>query len=93
MDNKTLIDNLSSRLNLPQDEIAAMQADLVGVIADALVDSDSVAIPSFGNFEPKKRLERISVHPVSGKRLLIPPKLVASFRPSAILKQSISRQK
>lgn len=86
MDNKTLLDNVAASVDCPNEKAAALQAALCSVIADALTDADVVAIPSFGNFESKKRLERVSVHPASGKRMLIPPKMVVSFRPSAILK-------
>ena len=37
-------------------------------------------------FEIKKKLERISVNPVTKQRLLVPPKLVLTFRPSNVLK-------
>lgn len=90
MDNKTLIETVASRLSLNKEEAVALQAALASVIADSLLEGDSVAIPSFGNFETKKRQERVSVHPATGKRLLVPPKIVAAFRPSAVLKSRLS---
>ena len=38
-------------------------------------------------FEVKKKLERVSVNPVTKQRLLIPPKLMLTFKPSAGLKE------
>lgn len=90
MDNKTLIETVASRLSLNKEEAVALQAALASVIADSLLEGDSVAVPSFGNFETKKRQERVSVHPATGKRLLVPPKIVAAFRPSAVLKSRLS---
>lgn len=52
-------------------------------------EMDVVSVPGFGSFEPRKRLERISFQPSTGKRLLIPPKIVLGFRPSAVLKQKV----
>lgn len=92
MDNKTLLESVANKLDISAVEAAELQSSLAEVIAEALLDSDIVAIPSFGNLESKKRLERVSVHPASGKRLLIPPKIVAAFRPSAILKQRIASE-
>lgn len=92
MDNKTLLESVANKLDISAAEAAELQSSLAEVIAEALLDSDIVAIPSFGNLESKKRLERVSVHPASGKRLLIPPKIVAAFRPSAILKQRIASE-
>lgn len=50
---------------------------------------DIVTLPGFGNFEAKKRLERVMVMPGTGKRMLLPPKMVLTFKPSAILKQKM----
>ncbi|MCM1377660.1 MAG: HU family DNA-binding protein [Clostridium sp.] len=90
MDNKTLIDSIADKLECSQQEVADLLADFSTLMGNILLDSDVVAIPSFGNFETKKRLERISVHPSSGKRLLVPPKLVVGFKPSAVLKAKLS---
>lgn len=89
MDNKTLLDNISARTGMAPETVAKLAAAMADIIAQCGVEMDTVAIPSFGNFEPKKRQERISVHPATGKRLLIPPKIVMGFKPSAILKSQL----
>lgn len=50
---------------------------------------DSVSIQGFGTFEPRKKLERITVNPATGKRMLIPPRIVLTFKPGAVLKNRI----
>ena len=45
-----------------------------------------IAIQGFGSFEVKKKAERISINPASKQRMLVPPKLVLSYRPSNTLK-------
>lgn len=89
MDQKTLSERLSAQLELPASDIAKLNAALVDVLADTCGELGSVALPGFGVFEGRKRTERVTVHPSSGKRLLIPPKIQISFRPSALLKQKI----
>lgn len=89
MDFKTLIDKIAERTDIPTQEVVRLNSALADALANILMEGDSVAIPAFGNFESKKRMERISVHPASGKRLLVPPKIVASFKPSAILKSRL----
>ncbi|MDE5673785.1 MAG: HU family DNA-binding protein, partial [Muribaculaceae bacterium] len=56
-------------------------------------DLDSISVPSFGTFEPRKRLERVALHPASGKRLLVPPKIVLTFKPSVLLKQKTRNER
>lgn len=87
MDSKTFIAELGRRLGESPEDVSAVVSALGSVLADAMKEGDTVAVPGFGNFEPKKRNERESVHPSSGKRILIPPKLTIVFKPSTLLKQ------
>lgn len=89
MDYKTLIDTLSKRVNAGKEETMEMMASLSDVITECALEGDVISFPGFGNFEPKKRNERVSVHPSSGKRMLIPPKITLSFKPSSLLKQKV----
>lgn len=91
MDYKTFIETLSQRVNAGKDETYEMVESLCEVIADTALAGDTVTFPGFGSFEPRKRNERVSVHPSSGKRMLLPPKITLSFRASTILKQKIRK--
>lgn len=90
MDNKTLIDSLSKRCGRSKADVTTLINGLAETIRDKCSDMDIVAVPGFGSFEPKKRLERVSIHPQTGKRLLVPPKIVVAFKPSALLKQKMN---
>lgn len=89
MDYKTFLETLSQRVNAGKDETSDMVASLCDVLIDAALEGDSVAFPGFGSFEPRKREERIALHPSTGKRMLIPPKITLTFRPSTLLKQKV----
>jgi len=66
-----------------------MTRQLVEALNGILADGDSLTVHGFGSFEVKKKEERLSVNPQSGKRFMIPPKLVPAFRPGASLKERI----
>ncbi len=89
MDNKTLVDTLSKNLDISRDTVISLIDGLSAVVGECGAELDSISIPAFGTFEPRKRMERVAVHPASGKRLLVPPKIVLSFKPSPVLKQRI----
>lgn len=89
MDNKTFTEILSADLGLPKEEVENLTSALAGLIGEKVAQLDTVSLPCFGAFEPKKRQERIVVHPATGNRLLVPPKIVISFRPATALKQKI----
>ena len=67
-------------------DAAANVDTFVGVVTERLKENDQINLSGFGVFDVKMRRERISVNPKTGQRMLIPPKIVPSFRPSAKLK-------
>lgn len=72
-------------------DINLLCTELAAAIGESVAAGDSVAVPSFGSFEPKKRNERVALHPSTGKKILIPPKISVVFKPSAMLKQKIRK--
>ncbi|MDE5773866.1 MAG: HU family DNA-binding protein [Muribaculaceae bacterium] len=91
MDNKTIVENISRELNLKKDEVKKLMTTFCSQLADSCINGDVFVAPGFGQFEPRKKSERLATHPSSGKRLLIPPKLTICFKPSAILKSRIQK--
>lgn len=89
MDNKALKKLLLESTGKSSSEIDSFIEGVIGIIKDRCADMDTIAIPGFGTFEPRKRLERINIHPTSGKRILIPPKISLTFKTSAVLKQKL----
>lgn len=89
MDSKTLTERLSKDLNISKEEVEDLIEGFSTVVGECAINQDTVTFPGFGAFEPKKRLERVAVHPATGNKLLVPPKIVLSFRPATSLKQKI----
>lgn len=90
MDNKTLIDTLSKNLNIPQATTTKLIEGLASSLGQCGAQLDSVNVAGFGLFEPRKRMERVALHPASGKRLLIPPKIVLNFKSASNLKHRVN---
>lgn len=89
MDNKKLVETLATKLGRSADDINKLQEGLAGVLRTRCGDLDSVIVPGFGTFEPRKRNERVMVNPKTGKRMLIPPKIVLGFKVSNVLKSKL----
>ena len=89
MNNKELMAALAKRMNWSTQEVAQMVSAMNAVISSRLIDNDTLHLTGFGLFEVKKKSERISVNPVSGKRYLVPPKLVPVFKPGTTLKNKL----
>jgi nucleoid DNA-binding protein len=89
MDNRHLQNTISKRMRRSDADVAKLLDAFVTVVKERCGELDSIAIPGFGTFEPKKKLERISVNPATGKKMLIPPKITLNFKPSTLLKSKI----
>lgn len=93
MDNKKFMEELSSRLDISLSTVGVLIEGLCSEFAKNSANLDDIVVPGFGSFETKLREERIAVHPASGKRLLIPPKINLTFKQSPVLKQKINNGK
>ncbi len=91
MNNKEFIADLAQRTGLRQDETQRMVNTLITAMGDCFLEGDSIQLTGFGLFEVKKKLERVMVSPNTGQRMLVPPKLVLSFRPNMLLRDKIKR--
>ena len=89
MNNKELIASISVKLNAPKSVVANLLETTMATCAQLLVEDKTIGFQSFGNFEVRKKDERLSVHPSTQIRTLIPPKLVVNFKQSNILKDKL----
>lgn len=62
-----------------------------GIIAVALDAGDKVTIPGFGTFSTRKRAARTGTNPSTGKKIQIPARNYAHFRPGKTLKERVEK--
>ncbi len=72
-------------------ETKKMVEDFINMFADYADDGSIYSIQGFGNFEVKKKMERIVVNPSTKQRMMVPPKLVLNFKPSASVKDKFKK--
>lgn len=89
MNNKKLVETVAQNIGRTPEDVSKLLEALAGVLRSKCSEMDSVFVPSFGTFEPKKRDERVMVHPRNGKRMLVPPKIVLNFKVSNVLKNKL----
>ena len=87
MNNKEFISELSRRFVYTNKDTTQLVSSVISIMTQQLQDGNTVAIQGFGTFEVRKKLERISINPATQQRMLIPPRLVLTYKPSAILKE------
>lgn len=89
MESKALIEKVAANLGRKPEDVDKLLDALAGVLRARCGEMDNVVIPGFGSFEPKQRNERVIIHPATGKRMLVPPKVVVGFKVSRVLKNKL----
>ena len=89
MNNKKFLTELSGKCQMSAEQAAQQIQTLIGVMENLWQNGDSVSLSGFGVLEVKKKNERVSVNPTTGVRMLVPPKLVLTYKPSSILKEKL----
>ena len=91
MNNKDFIAELSQRSGYSQDNTQRLVRCVIEAMASRFDEGENVAVPMFGTFELKNRMERIVVSPSTGQKMMVPPKLVLVFKPLAEIKQRLKK--
>lgn len=87
MNNKEFVETMANELKLKSSEVQQRVNALGKAIVEVLNDDTVLMLKNFGTFEVRKRLERVAMNPATRQKVLVPPKLTMSFRPSPSLKE------
>jgi len=93
MNYSELITALAQQLHLSKAEVGKRLDETTAIITAELLKSNIVSIMNFGTLEVKKRQERLCIHPNTGKKLLIPPKLIVKYRAFVSLNKKLKELK
>ena len=80
---------LMERHEMTRKDAIALIDGVFADIQDAVVASDTVKIPGFGQFKVRDRAARIGRNPATGEKVKIPAKRVFKFLPAKALKDAV----
>lgn len=86
MKHKDLLIAIASSMNQSEETVEKLVDATVEILRSQLIEGNTIGLQGFGSFELRRKEERLSVHPVTKIRTLIPPKLVVNFKQSSTLK-------
>jgi len=89
MTTKELIASIAAKSGLTKSQVADLLDATEDMIVQNLLDGKSVQIQNFGTLEVRQKKERLSVHPKTGERKMIPPKQQIAFKPTQSLKEEM----
>jgi nucleoid DNA-binding protein len=83
--------SLAEDLGVPQTRAREIVQKVCDGITEALVKEGRIQLGHFGTFLVKTRKARHGRNPRTGEKLVIPPKVVATFRPGPDLRERVGR--
>lgn len=89
MNNKELISLLAKKTGKPVQDTQMLLTKTCELLGKNFAEMNTLTIQGFGSFEVTKKQERLTIHPTTAKRLLIPPKMNLGFAASKIFKEKI----
>lgn len=92
MNNKELINELAEESGYTKEDSQRLVKSLIDTMSEDFEKGENVTISGFGTFEVKKKMERVLVNPTTGKKMLVPPKLVLVFKPSNSIKEQLKKK-
>lgn len=87
MNNKEFIAELASKSGYTNKDTSRLVSSVIEIMTQELQNGNAVVVQGFGTFEVKKKPEKILVNPATKQRMLVPPKLVLTYKSSANLKE------
>jgi nucleoid DNA-binding protein len=93
VEHKEVVKRMQQRLDCSKEEVESMLDAFCNIIVERCQQMDTIMIQGLGTFEARKKMERISVNPSTGKRMLIPPKITMVFKPSNAIKTQLKTKK
>lgn len=92
MTHKKLIVQMAQRMGWPQTKVSDTLDAAVALLNEKLSENAAISVPDFGVFETRRKSERISVNPQTGQRYLVPPCIVAAFKPAQAVKEQLKNR-
>lgn len=89
MNKAKLIDQMAKVSKLPKASCKKALEAFIKTVGQTLKGGKAVALTGFGTFSVMKRKSRVGINPATGKKMQIPAKKVAKFKPGKALRETV----
>jgi DNA-binding protein HU-beta len=90
MNKAKLVEHMSKACNMPKAICKKALEAFIESVEKSLKGDKSVVLTGFGTFSVLKRKSRVGVNPATGKKMQIPAKKVARFKPGKALRDTVA---
>ncbi len=88
-----IVERIYTRLGISKNESAELLETVFSIMKSTLEQGENLKISGFGNFEVKRKQDRLGRNPQTGEAITIAARSVLTFKPSAVLKNDINQGK
>lgn len=81
--------SLAEKTEMSQKQCQALLDVFVDITRKSVVEKQGAQMLDLGSFNVREKEQKIMFNPLTGKRMLIPPKLVVGFKASTTIKNLI----
>jgi integration host factor subunit alpha len=85
-----IIDSVYEKLGIPKKECVSIVESVFEIIKDDLDKGNDVMISGFGKWMVKAKKQRKGRNPQTGEALMIDARRVVTFKPSSVLRETVS---
>ena len=89
MNKAKLVEQMSKHSKLPKATCKKALESFIKSVGGSLKGGKSVVLTGFGTFSVMKRKSRVGINPATGKKMQIPAKKVAKFKPGKALRDMV----
>ena len=93
MTKKEMAQAIAEEMNLPQTLVKEIIQRVFDGIIDTLEKEGRIELRNFGVFEVKKRKPRKARNPRTGEKVMVPAKLVVTFKPGLEMEEKVKKLK
>jgi|ERR1700680_1338063 DNA-binding protein HU-beta len=86
-----LIEEITSKTELPRRDVSDVVDNVLEAIKGALAKGEKVQLIPFGSFETRKRKAREGRNPKTGEKLMIAARTVPAFHPGKDLREAVQK--
>jgi len=85
-----IVERVAEKCGISKKDSIDMVESVFSVLKATLENGEDIKISGFGKFEVKNKHERKGRNPQTGESIIIDARRILSFKPSTILKESLS---
>ena len=93
MTKRDMVKAIAEKVGVLQGQAQEIVQGVIDGITETLVQEGRIELRNFGVFEVKRRKPRMARNPRTGEEVMVPSRLVVTFKPGRVMEERVSQLK